>query len=153
MQWIDDNNCLAVFKEPAKLARALLHLRGGQFKVKPYSELSAQAAASPNLPAPRPIVGGWASLTAAAGPKKPRTPPAYVPPEDPISRAPNRYAALDSNARSSWSSSNDASSSAGQPVQQRPEDIPEDWSLLATSTDSVSQASSSTFAEPEPLVK
>eukprot|EP01122_Echinamoeba_exundans_P013528 TRINITY_DN5919_c0_g1_i1.p1 TRINITY_DN5919_c0_g1~~TRINITY_DN5919_c0_g1_i1.p1 ORF type:complete len:1247 (-),score=99.08 TRINITY_DN5919_c0_g1_i1:1399-5055(-) len=139
LQWIDDNNCLAVFKEPTKMLRALQQLRGGQFKIKPYSEQTAQAATSSQLPAPRPTAGGWASLTASGGPKKPRTPPPFIPPQDPIAQSGvNRYAALDAPSQSPrWSGVNDASSvsSSSTQVDQRPEDIPDDWSMLAASTD------------------
>jgi hypothetical protein len=64
LQWIDDNSCLAVFKDPGKMLRALAQLKGGIFKVKAY------APEAPPLPASQKgvvVLGSSGAMTSPGG--------------------------------------------------------------------------------------
>jgi hypothetical protein len=48
VQWIDDNNCLVIFKDPKLMQTALKELSDGIFKVKAYSDSNYEDNTSSN---------------------------------------------------------------------------------------------------------
>ena len=82
LQWVDDENCLAIFSDPNRMQRALNTLQPrGTFKVKPYQDIN-----------PEPISTGMVSLGSTTSAwKSPEASSAFTPTTTSIPKAKNQF--------------------------------------------------------------
>jgi hypothetical protein len=138
LQWIDDTSCLAVFKDPGKMLRALSQLKGGIFKVAAYTPEAPQPPASLRASSGV-VVLGSSGIVSPAPRRAPPQQTSSAPAKKPSWESANPFAALHGDAdapvrKSKWNEKNDQSEWVRAPSPQPAVDVPDDWLVLDSSS-------------------
>jgi len=88
LQWVDEANCLAIFKSPSQMHRAFSALQRGIYKVRPYNDLNGGP----------PVMQGNMAVLTPQRKQKARRPPSPPPTESAFENT-NPFSVLDNDMR------------------------------------------------------
>jgi hypothetical protein len=119
LQWVDDENCLAIFSDPNRMQRALNQLQPrGTFKVKPYQDVNPEytsgmvSLGSTSSAAP----SAWKDVASSANviaPKVKTSAESGYKPQSVWTARGNPFSVLDPSSPSSTASSSSSASATG----------------------------------------